>query len=95
MNGTGGGGGGRSSSPTSGRDYDSLHRFLLLPSHVPIILLLEFLNSFRSFGLRFVLYNYVTNEYGGDENGGGVTDSSAGASEYFFLACEFIFIIIY
>ena len=50
---------------------DSVHRFLLLPSHLPIILLLEFLNSFRSFGLRFVLYNYITNEFG-------VSDASAG-----------------
>ena len=43
---------------------ESLLRFLLLPSQVGIVLLLEFLNSFRSFGLRFVLYNYVTNELG-------------------------------
>jgi dipeptide/tripeptide permease len=51
---------------------DSIHRFLLLPIHVPIILLLEFLNSFRSFGLRFVLYNYITNEFG-------ISDTEAGA----------------
>jgi len=41
----------------------SLHRFLLLPSQVLTVLSLEFLNSFRSFGLRFVLYNYITNEF--------------------------------
>mmetsp|Transcript_42702 Transcript_42702/g.74821 ORF Transcript_42702/g.74821 Transcript_42702/m.74821 type:complete len:657 (+) Transcript_42702:87-2057(+) len=51
---------------------ESIHRFLLLPSHVILILLLEFLNSFRSFGLRFVLYNYITNEYG-------ISDTQAGA----------------
>lgn len=51
---------------------DSFHRFLLLPLHVPIILLLEFLNSFRSYGLRFVLYNYITNEFG-------ISDTEAGA----------------
>lgn len=43
---------------------DSILRFLLLPAQVYIILLLEFLNSFRSYGLRFVLYNYITNEFG-------------------------------
>ena len=37
-----------------------------------IVLLLEFLNSFRSFGLRFVQYNYITNEFG-------VSDTQAGA----------------
>ncbi|KAL7533895.1 hypothetical protein ACHAXR_005511 [Thalassiosira sp. AJA248-18] len=51
---------------------ETLHRFLLLPSHVLIILLLEFLNSFRSFGLRFVLYNYITNEFA-------ISDTQAGA----------------
>ncbi len=45
----------------------SILRFLLLPSQVGIVLLLEFLNSFRSFGLRFVLYNYITNEFGIDD----------------------------
>ncbi|KAL3789604.1 hypothetical protein HJC23_003153 [Cyclotella cryptica] len=50
---------------------ESMIRFLLLPSQVFIVLLLEFLNSFRSFGLRFVLYNYITNEYGiGDTQAG-------------------------
>ena len=51
---------------------ESVHRFLLLPNHVAIVLLLEFLNSFRSFGLRFVLYNYITNEFG-------ISDTNAGA----------------
>ena len=49
----------------------SLHRFLLLPSQVLTVLSLEFLNSFRSFGLRFVLYNYITNEFN-------ITDVHAG-----------------
>jgi dipeptide/tripeptide permease len=51
---------------------ESVLRFLLLPHQVYIILLLEFLNSFRSFGLRFVLYNYMTNEFG-------IGDGQAGA----------------
>ncbi|KAL7543201.1 hypothetical protein ACHAXR_012483 [Thalassiosira sp. AJA248-18] len=51
--------------------YESILRFLLLPSEVFVVLLLEFLNSFRSFGLRFVLYNYITNEFGiGDTHAG-------------------------
>lgn len=50
---------------------ESTIRFLLLPSQIFIVLLLEFLNSFRSFGLRFILYNYITNEYGiGDTQAG-------------------------
>lgn len=57
-----------SSSPTAN---ESILRFLLLPSQVGIVLLLEFLNSFRSFGLRFLLYNYITNEFGiGDTQAG-------------------------
>ena len=45
---------------------DSILRFLLLP------LLLEFLNSFRSYGLQFVLYNHcITNEFG-------IVDTDAG-----------------
>lgn len=50
---------------------ESMIRFLLLPSQIFIVLLLEFLNSFRSFGLRFILYNYITNEYG-------ISDTQAG-----------------
>lgn len=50
---------------------ESTIRFLLLPSQIFIVLLLEFLNSFRSFGLRFILYNYITNEFGiGDTHAG-------------------------
>lgn len=49
----------------------SILRFVLLPSQVMLILLLEFLNSFRSFGLRFVLYNYITNEFGIDDANAG------------------------
>eukprot|EP00581_Thalassiosira_minuscula_P017092 CAMPEP_0183720202 /NCGR_PEP_ID=MMETSP0737-20130205/12887_1 /TAXON_ID=385413 /ORGANISM="Thalassiosira miniscula, Strain CCMP1093" /LENGTH=690 /DNA_ID=CAMNT_0025950039 /DNA_START=131 /DNA_END=2203 /DNA_ORIENTATION=- len=51
---------------------ESILRFLLLPNHVFLVLLLEFLNSFRSFGLRFVQYNYITNEFG-------ISDTQAGA----------------
>ena len=53
-----------SNQPTAMDGRESLLRFLLLPSQVGIVLLLEFLNSFRSFGLRFVQYNYITNEFG-------------------------------
>lgn len=58
-----------SAAPMDG--HESVLRFLLLPSQVAIVLLLEFLNSFRSFGLRFILYNYITNEFGvGDTHAG-------------------------
>lgn len=50
---------------------ESIIRFLLLPSQVFIVLLLELLNSFRVFGLRFVLYNYITNEFA-------ISDAQAG-----------------
>lgn len=50
---------------------ESIIRFLLLPSQIFTVLLLEFFNSFRSFGLRFILYNYITNEYG-------ISDTQAG-----------------
>ena len=53
----------KSTSKSTSTISANIYRFLLLPSHVLIILLLEFLNSFRSFGLRFVLYNYITNEF--------------------------------
>ena len=56
----------------SGCWRESVLRVLLLPRQIGIVLLLEFLNSFRSFGLRFVLYNYVTNEFG-------IGDAKAGA----------------
>jgi len=38
--------------------------FLSLPSQVFVVLLLEALNSYRNFGLRFVQYNYFVNEFG-------------------------------
>ena len=61
----------QTASSTAMDGYESILRFLLLPSQVGIVLLLEFLNSFRSFGLRFVLYNYITNEFGiGDTQAG-------------------------
>eukprot|EP01043_Picozoa_sp_COSAG02_P005686 COSAG02_NODE_155_length_33066_cov_32.167562_30_plen_562_part_00 len=37
--------------------------FLALPSQVFIIFFLEFLNSYRNFGLRFVQYQYISNEF--------------------------------
>ena len=50
---------------------ESVVRFLSLPSQVAVVICLEFLNSFRSFGLRFVLYNYITDEFGiGDTHAG-------------------------
>lgn len=50
---------------------ESIIRFFLLPSQVSTILLLEFMNTFRSYGLRVVLYNYITNEYNiGDTRSG-------------------------
>lgn len=52
-----------SSSSVSIPPTEALLRFLLLPSQIYIILLLEFLNTFRSYGLRIVIYNYITNEY--------------------------------
>ncbi len=51
---------------------ESIYRFLLLPHQAFLILFLEFLNSFRSFGLRFVLYNYITNEFGISDGRAGV-----------------------
>lgn len=62
---------GRSTHNKNMSGIESTIRFLLLPSQIFIVLLLEFLNSFRSFGLRFILYNYITNEYGiGDTQAG-------------------------
>ena len=43
-----------------------------LPSQVFVVLLLELLNSYRNFGLRFVKYSFITNEYG-------LSDLEAGA----------------
>lgn len=37
--------------------------FLALPSQVFIMFFLEFLNSYRNFGLRFVQYQYISNEF--------------------------------
>jgi hypothetical protein len=50
---------------------EAIVHFLLLPSQIYIVLLLEFLNTFRSYGLRMILFNYITNEYN-------VSDSEAG-----------------
>lgn len=48
------------------------HLFASLPPQFLIVLLLEFLNLLRQYGLRFVLYNYITNEFG-------LTDKEAGS----------------
>ncbi|KAH8044308.1 hypothetical protein JL721_12890 [Aureococcus anophagefferens] len=38
--------------------------FLALPPQIFLVLFLVFLNSFQGFGIRFVRYQYLTNEYG-------------------------------
>mmetsp|Transcript_9528 Transcript_9528/g.14631 ORF Transcript_9528/g.14631 Transcript_9528/m.14631 type:complete len:640 (+) Transcript_9528:155-2074(+) len=53
------------------RMRDSIQSFGNLPSQLLVILLLEFLNSFRAVGFRFVIYNYVVNEFH-------LTDTQAG-----------------
>ena len=60
---------------------EAIHRFLLLPSNILLILLLEFLNSFRSYGLRFILYNYITNEFNSstpNNSSNNISDKEAG-----------------
>ena len=46
---------------------DNVVAFTALPNSVRLVLLLVFLNSFRSFGLRFVQQLYLTNEFGFDD----------------------------
>ena len=46
---------------------DNVVAFTALPNSVRLVLLLVFLNSFRSFGLRFVQQLYLTNEFGLDD----------------------------
>jgi hypothetical protein len=46
---------------------DNCVAFTALPNSVRLVLLLVFLNSFRSFGLRFVQQLYLTNEFGLDD----------------------------
>ncbi|CAH0373338.1 unnamed protein product [Pelagomonas calceolata] len=46
---------------------DNVVAFTALPNSVRLVLLLVFLNSFRSFGLRFVQQLYLTNEFGHDD----------------------------
>ena len=46
---------------------DNVVAFTALPNSVRLLLLLVFLNSFRSFGLRFVQQLYLTNEFGLDD----------------------------
>ena len=41
---------------------DNVVAFTALPNSVRLVLVLVFLNSFRSFGLRFVQQLYLTNE---------------------------------
>lgn len=66
---------------TSSAINEAIHRFLLLPSNILLILLLEFLNSFRSYGLRFILYNYITNEFNSstpNSSSNNISDKEAG-----------------
>ena len=62
-----GGGGGqnahRGASPVASTTGGYVLQFFALPSQVFVILLLEFLNSYRNFGLRFVQYQYINNEF--------------------------------
>lgn len=51
---------------------DTALLFLSLPTQVFVVLLLEALNSYRNFGLRFVQYNYFVNEFG-------LTDTETGS----------------
>ena len=57
-------------------DVTNIHVFFLLLKKMADSLLYflhKSLNSFRSYGMRFVLYNYITNEYGmSDTRAGGV-----------------------
>ena len=51
---------------------------LTLHNMVFLVLLLEALNSFRNFGLRFMQYNFVTDEYGlSDTEAGGLLGAKA------------------
>eukprot|EP00804_Cyclotella_cryptica_P015564 CCRYP_003587-RA/>CCRYP_003587-RA protein AED:0.02 eAED:0.02 QI:106/1/1/1/0.5/0.33/3/1949/628 len=51
--------------------HESTLRFLLLPAQLFTVLLLEFLTTFRSYGLRVIIFNYITNEFS-------ISDSRAG-----------------
>ena len=51
----------RSSTETGVAGY--VADFLALPSQVFVMFFLEFLNSYRNFGLRFVQYQYISNEF--------------------------------
>ena len=72
MSSEGAGAGGGAAGGAVGQDpmahwasgFDTLLLFLGLPSQVFVVLLLEALNSYRNFGLRFVQYNYFVNEFG-------------------------------
>lgn len=61
------GGGGqnahRGASPVASTTGGYVLQFFALPNQVFVILLLEFLNSYRNFGLRFVQYQYINNEF--------------------------------
>ena len=56
-----------------------------LPSQVFVVLLLELLNSYRSFGLRFVKYQLITNEYGLSDLEAGALLGVAGNVQMAFL----------
>ena len=43
--------------------HETLILVASLPSQFYLVLILEFLNSFRTAALRFVLFNYITNEF--------------------------------
>ncbi len=53
--------------PATTKFRDNVVAFTALPNSVRLVLLLVFLNSFRSFGLRFVQQLYLTNEFGLDD----------------------------
>ena len=59
-------GGGTASSAAAGTT-GYVADFLALPTMVFVMFFLEFLNSYRNFGLRFVQYQYINNEFGLDD----------------------------
>ena len=74
---------------------EAIHRFLLLPSNILLILLLEFLNSFRSYGLRFILYNYITNEFNSTANNNSITNNISDKEAGTILGIKSIIDIIF
>ena len=73
-------------SPSS-RFRDNVVAFTALPGSVRLVLLLVFLNSFRSFGLRFVQQLYLTNEFGfSDLETASILGTAASLHVFFGLA---------